>query len=373
MEHVFHSEGISNVLSKEYPQIYQLLREEPESTAAYLRLTAEIQSIEYVSPNFQEIKPPYQSNSTRDKKKESMDVDLDESNDVIRIVQSVDKQLSRIIPSTVANDVGRSIARECLKTLPTVNAVPPGSHCLVASRINGIFDSTSDSLIWSVSYNLRLKKCEIKPVSRSYTFSSSPATKQEYMLEGTLNVLKLVGNLRQIDNLEKRAQTDYRRAKEDILREYPHVPISIEPERESITERSLIAAQPPQFSRTHKPHPLTTEEAFLKQTMANTHNCVASILTIRGLKNGISMSEKTFYHSMEQIKSYIETNLAALQKTVFVRNHIVILYTFDSASQVWSALQNTEAQAIRSNAEFTIERQDINNATFDNVIGQIRD
>jgi hypothetical protein len=381
-EHVLHSEGISNQIFHEYPQVYKLLQEELQSTAAYLNLNSNIQSIPYRSRSFQGITSSHQSNFINSKKKEKMNASMDEEHPVTIITQSVEKQLTKLLPSAIAMDVGKTIAEECLKTLPLLSTVPPGGHCLVANRTNGIFDSGSETLIWSVSYDLHLTECAAK-TSSSSTFSySSPSTKEQCLLEGTLNVFTLCCNRAIIDNLEKRARKDYYRTKEDISRECPRAPISLEPQLQSVTEKTFLSPAI-EFPQTYKSNSRTGEEALLQQSMAKIRNCVVSILTIKALKNMGSMSTNTIVRAVEDIKSYIEKHLGTLQETFLVQNHLIILYSFNNISQVMGLLQNIQSsrdahfhqssRAEQSTGEFTIQQQHINTPTFDDVMHHIHD
>ena len=281
--------------------VFQLMRDELESTTAYLGMKAKIRSIPYKSPNLPLI-----------------------AGDENVIFHTIAESISSFLPEAAIKKIVETIISKCVTSASTRSAIPHGSPSMIAGRASDYGDFGNNRIFWSCGFGLRLFESRV----------SWPRSSKSYHLEGTLNMVRLTCCNQTIEVVERNAQHDFKACKTEILHQYPRVPLLTFP-RDSILGShpsvELECARLAPDSGTSTDGAPLDEEMALKDALQRNPAWAATIFAVKETipkPLPLNLAPKVLY----DIKSYIVQELHH-ETTFSVNNCVVAVYPAQMANK----------------------------------------
>ncbi|UJR24184.1 hypothetical protein I4U23_027150 [Adineta vaga] len=295
--HVFHSDGITSMLSRDYPAIYRLMQEELESTSAYLETVPKMKTI-------------------------PLQLDLNQPN----VQKDFKDCLGKYLPESAQEDIRTFIINKYNDALPSLASLPAGKSHMIIGRINGCDRSSQKLLFWSCGFDLNLS------IDKSTKW---PRKSENYLIYGDLKIVIFECNQHTINQMEKHALHNHEDAKRTIMDAYPRPPLlgfnrgpTVEIHQSAYPQISNSS----QLSLGSNGSETTNEKMYLHPPLEHKRNYAVSILKIREFKDS-SLSPDAINNSLQKIKSYIREKLLC-EKTFIDKNEIIVEYSSSSAADV---------------------------------------
>ncbi|CAF1570212.1 unnamed protein product [Adineta ricciae] len=329
VEHGFHSNGVSSILSRHYPNVFQLMQEELESVSAYLQTNANMKTI------------PIQLNINRKD-----------------IQEQFERCLGKYLPESVKEHIQKYIYEEIMRAWPGLSSIPADKSHRIVGRLNDCDRSCGSILFWSCGVDL-----DIFPVKTTKLFS----TYQNYSVDGNLNIALLKCHWETITKIEDWASRDYQSAKKTIMDAYPRPSLSLSHRQQAIdtqyshNSQMDCVAQSPAVSET------SGETNTLRSAMEQEHNCSVSILKIKESQNS-RLSSNDMGGILQSIKSHLEKELNT--RNIFIdENQIIIVYSSTSVRNVREKLNGFVDQNSQSPSKYFIMKiEHLDQPTYNEVI-----
>ncbi|CAF1512516.1 unnamed protein product [Adineta ricciae] len=330
VEHGFHSNGVSSILSRHYPNVFQLMQEELESVSAYLQTNANMKTI------------PIQLNINQ------MDIQ-----------EQFERCLGKYLPESAKEHIQKYIYEEIMRAWPGLSSIPAGKSHRIVGRLNDCDRSYGSILFWSCGVDL-----DLFPIKSTKLFSKC----QNYLIDGNLNIALLECHLEKINEIEDLAFRDYQRAKKTIMDAYPRPSLSPLHLQQAIGNQYSPNSETDYTSRQPSLPPETSREIkTLRSTMKQEHNCSVSILNIKELKDS-TLSSNDMDALLQSIKSHLGKELNT--RNIFIdENQIIIVYSSTSVRNVREKLNGfVDENSRRPSKDFIMKIEHLDQPTYDEVI-----